>query len=442
MVNSLALSRSSDPKPEPGEDVWYWREQVFFAAFLAAAVLGSITYFPTLLKSIEKQNWDVAILYTLGYLCTLCVTFALRIPYKVRAVVGLLCIYLIALYTLDVVGLFGSGRVWMLLFSLLAALFMGTRFGFIAMVINILTMMLLPLVAPGKTKEWSVLFQAISPEAMWDIATSTFIAVNALALISVALLMKGLEVGLDRSKRLRDDLEKANWGLQEEMAKRVAAQNGLKLSEKRYERLLEASPDPIMMLDSDGMVSYANPAVEQVLGWRSDDLIGGRPPTEGMDQEHTSGGHQGNVAASREITVDRADGAMLHVKLSAANMPGDDNIEPGVVYVFHDVTESKKAEQERLDKQRLRAAIETAGAACHELNQPLQAALMQSELVLDALEPNTETFRRVESLLAQIKRMSQITYDLNRLAEYHTKQYVGKSRILDVSRSAVGPKDD
>ena len=123
-------------------------------------------------------------------------------------------------------------------------------------------------------------------------------------------------------------------------------------------------------------------------------------------------------------------------------MPGDDNTDEGAVYVFHDVTESKKAEQERLDKQKLRAAIETAGAACHELNQPLQAALIQSELVLDDLDPNGETSRRVESILAQIKRMTQITYDLNRLAEYHTKQYVGKSMILDVSRSAGATKPD
>ena len=442
IISGLALSRGTDGTPETGEDVWYWREQVFFAVFLAGAVLGSLTYFPTLLKSIEKQHWDVALLYTVGYLGTLCVTFVWRIPYKVRAVLGLLFIYFIAIYTLNIVGLYGSGRVWLLLFSLMSALFLGMRFGFLALVINVLTMVFYPMLLPDKGEEWTGLYQVISHASMWDIATSTFIALNALSLISIALLMKGLEVGLGRSKKLRTDLENANAGLQREIEERIAAEKALVISRERNERLLAASPDPIVMLDASGLVSYANPAIEFVFGWRPEDMLGKKMPIDDLPEIF---GEMGGVATdhiSRTISVRRDDGVDLYIKLSAAHMPGDDNTDEGAVYVFHDVTESKKAEQERLDKQKLRAAIETAGAACHELNQPLQAALIQSELVLDDLDPNGETSRRVESILAQIKRMTQITYDLNRLAEYHTKQYVGKSMILDVSRSAGATKPD
>ncbi len=436
IINGLALSRSTDGSPEPGENVWYWREQVFFAVFLAAAVLGSLTYFPTLLKSIEKQHLDVAVLYTAGYLGTLCVTFVWRIPYKLRAVLGLLFVYCIGVYTLNIVGLYGSGRIWLLLFSLLSALFLGMRFGFLALVINVLTMVSYPTLLPGKGEEWKVLYQQISHASMWDIATSTFIAINALSLISIALLMKGLEVGLGRSKKLRADLEKANVGLQREIEERIAAENALVISRERNERLLAASPDPIVMLDSKGLVSYANPAIEFLFGWRPDDMLGKKMPIDDLPELVGEKGGDYTDHISRTITVRRDDGVDLFIKLSAAHMPGNDTTGEGAVYVFHDFTESQKAEQERLDKQKLRAAIETAGAACHELNQPLQSALIQSELVLDDLEPNTETARRVESILAQIKRMSQITYNLNRLAEYHTKQYVGKSRILDVDRSA------
>lgn len=436
LVNGLALSRSSGRTPEPGEDVWYWREQVFFAVFLAGAVLGSLTYFPTLLKAIEKHNWTVAALYTFGYLGTLSVTFVWRIPYKARAIIGLLFVYFIAVFTLDIVGLFGSGRIWLLLFSLLAALFLGMRFGFVALGINILTLALFPFLMPDKSREWMEMYKQISHPSMWDIATSTFMAVNGLALISIALLMKGLEVGLGRSRKLRNDLERANKGLQCEINERVSTENALLLSEERHKRLLAASPDPIVMLDSNGLVSYANPAVEHVFGWRPDELIGRKIPIGDMkDIQITPKGEALN-ADGKEIMVNRDDGVALHIELSAAYMPGDDKIESGVVYVFHDVTESKKAERERLDKQKLRTAIETAGAACHELNQPLQAALMQAELVLDRVRPGTEVANRAEAVLTQIRRMAQITYDLNRLAEYHTKQYVGKTRILDVSRSA------
>ena len=36
-----------------------------------------------------------------------------------------------------------------------------------------------------------------------------------------------------------------------------------------------------------------------------------------------------------------------------------------------DISEFKRAETERLEKEKLQALVETAGAVCHEMNQPL-----------------------------------------------------------------------
>ena len=41
---------------------------------------------------------------------------------------------------------------------------------------------------------------------------------------------------------------------------------------------------------------------------------------------------------------------------------------------FLGITENKRAEEERLTRKKLEGVLEMAGAACHELNQPLMSA--------------------------------------------------------------------
>ncbi|MCP4022866.1 MAG: PAS domain S-box protein [Desulfobacteraceae bacterium] len=71
-----------------------------------------------------------------------------------------------------------------------------------------------------------------------------------------------------------DKLEKYNKELKAEIQERKMAQEALKLSEEKYRSVMEATPDPIIVYDMDGKVTYMNPAFTKVFGWTLDDSYG------------------------------------------------------------------------------------------------------------------------------------------------------------------------
>ncbi len=104
--------------------------------------------------------------------------------------------------------------------------------------------------------------------------------------------------------------------------------------------------------------------------------------------------------------------------------------------VFRDITLQKREEQQRMRAERLNAAIETAGAACHELNQPLQAVLTGLEVGMLQTEDGSDVNVRLRAIRSACMRMAEITHKLQGITEYQTKQYIGDKNILDIDRSS------
>jgi hypothetical protein len=76
---------------------------------------------------------------------------------------------------------------------------------------------------------------------------------------------------------------------------------------------------------------------------------------------------------------------------SIAPVNNDDGRSIGSVGVMLDLTEKNRAARDRFQKEKLQGVLETAGAVCHEMNQPLQAILGHTELSLaDIASPTTK----------------------------------------------------
>ena len=59
-----------------------------------------------------------------------------------------------------------------------------------------------------------------------------------------------------------------------DITERKRAEEALRESEKRYRTVLEASPDPVVVYDMEGKVTFTNPAFTKVFGWTPDELLG------------------------------------------------------------------------------------------------------------------------------------------------------------------------
>ncbi|MDM8543802.1 response regulator [Desulfococcaceae bacterium HSG9] len=97
--------------------------------------------------------------------------------------------------------------------------------------------------------------------------------------------------------------------------------------------------------------------------------------------------------------------------------------------------ELKKAEKERLQKEKLKSILELAGAVCHELVQPMQTISGLSEILLFRIDKDDPNNEKISEIRRQVKRMVKIIKKLRSITKYETKYYAGKSKIIDIAKS-------
>jgi PAS domain S-box-containing protein len=139
-------------------------------------------------------------------------------------------------------------------------------------------------------------------------------------------------------------------GVALDVTARRQAEDALRQSEARFRSLLENAPDAVAVLDADGVVRFAAPAVERVLGYPLEDFVG----ADRFDLVHPED-EPGARRAFAEVTA--APGARVTVELRARHADGswrwlettaqnrlDDPAVGGVVVNFRDVTARVEAE--------------------------------------------------------------------------------------------------
>ncbi len=96
----------------------------------------------------------------------------------------------------------------------------------------------------------------------------------------------------------------------------------------------------------------------------------------------------------------------------------------------------KQLEEERLQREKLQGVIEMAGAACHELNQPLQVLLTYSQLLLYDLSEGSPLYGGIKKIKESTDRLGQITKRIMNITRYETKEYIEGSKIIDIDKAS------
>jgi signal transduction histidine kinase len=79
---------------------------------------------------------------------------------------------------------------------------------------------------------------------------------------------------------------------------------------------------------------------------------------------------------------------------------------------------------------------ELAGAAAHELNQPLTSVIGYAELLARQLARDPVASRNAQIIVSEAQRMAEIVRKVGSITKYETKSYVGEARILDLERAS------
>jgi two-component sensor histidine kinase len=229
-----------------GDEPGGWRQLVFNGVFLTLVILGGISYLPTFIGSFQHGMWGTALLYSLIYVFGFSILLFRGLPFRFRAAVGVLGVYLVGVCTLEIAGLAGSGRIWLFCSPILACLFLGLGWGMAALVLNILTMGFFAIWGEGMRPAWDQLYLGLSHREIWAITSGTLVLLNATAIVSLAFVLRGLEASLKSSQRLQAQLkekqsrlENTNQALSHEIKERLRVQAQLVAALGDRERMLQ-----------------------------------------------------------------------------------------------------------------------------------------------------------------------------------------------------------
>ncbi len=221
-----------------------------------------------------------------------------------------------------------------------------------------------------------------------------------------------------------------------------------KLLQEQFQRVFESAPNGMLMVDSEGVITLSNPRMEELFGYKREELIG-QPVTllvperfREVHATHTRRFFQAPRARrmdiERELVAQRKDGSEFPVEIGLS--PMETGHGKFVLAAIADVTLRKQAEREakrRLEElahvSRVTSIGEMASGLAHEINQPLTAIVSFADACRLMLESGRDHKEILLSSLEQISREGQRAGDIiHRLREFVSKGKLER-RSIDVN---------
>jgi PAS domain S-box-containing protein len=141
-------------------------------------------------------------------------------------------------------------------------------------------------------------------------------------------------------------------GIGRDITERKEMEDALRRSEERFRSLVQNASDIIIILEADGTVRYVSPAIERVLGLRTQDVIGKNAvafvdPVDRTRAIRTfaEAKKEPGVAPPVEFRLRHEDGIWRHLEINRSNLL-DDPAVGGIVFNLRDVTDRKVAEEQ------------------------------------------------------------------------------------------------
>jgi PAS domain S-box-containing protein len=143
-------------------------------------------------------------------------------------------------------------------------------------------------------------------------------------------------------------------GTVQDVTERKRAEAELRKSEERFRSLVQNSQDVITVADPNGKVLYRSPSIEQVMGYKPEELLDKdvqeAVPVHPDDLPHVrrvidDALDNPGVSYSLELRMRHADGSWRILESSVMNLLDNPNV-GGIVSNYRDITERKRAEEQ------------------------------------------------------------------------------------------------
>jgi len=240
-----------------------------------------------------------------------------------------------------------------------------------------------------------------------------------------------------------EDLKKRIAELEKEAADCKSTKDSLRRSNEIVTSVLSASPIGIGLVENR-IIKRINGAMMRMFRFESEaDYLGKSArivyPSE-EDFQRVGDFIYNYLKAGQEAWLDasfqRKDGTTFwgHLKVNTLYPP--DPMQRAT-FTISDISWRRRAEAELLQKEKLQAVVEMAGAVCHEMNQPMQLALVG---LAECMVMDVFTKEAVEEKIAKIRQPLNALRDMSRklmhITRYETRDYVEGEKIIDIDKSS------
>jgi len=333
----------------------FWRARILFAILFGGLLIFSIALVPIFIMIIKERIWGLAIIDGTALIISINLLLSRRLEYETRAAITLLITYAVGLAVIIIVGPMSGGPAWLFTFAVLAGVFLGSKAAIMALTINTITLTIIGwLIITARFGSTFPFFNTF--EAMIA-AGANFIALNAVAAISVSILVKGLAETHQKERDLNSALESERLNLIEEKKKleveiegRMQVEKALQDSEKRYRKLADSLPQIVFETDEKGNLTFTNRNAFDLFGYTRSDFKEGLsaiqmlvPEDRNIAINYMQKVLNGESMGGIEYTAQRKDGSTFPVVIHS-NPIIRENKTMGMSGIIIDLTTLKQAE--------------------------------------------------------------------------------------------------
>jgi PAS domain S-box-containing protein len=224
------------------------------------------------------------------------------------------------------------------------------------------------------------------------------------------------EANTDLETRVRErtaELEAAKLSLEMDIEARKKVEAALRESEERYRGLLGAWPDPTIVRDPEGVVTYVNDAFERTYGWRREEVLG-KPLHAVMPEEEDLPSLPALQDLSEMVDSEpnethrrTKDGHSLIVRINVAVLRDTLGKQVASLAIHRDVTRHVAMEAYIAQTQKMEAIGTLAGGIAHDFNNILTAVTGFTQYALSKTrEPEVQ--EDLQAVLLSSKRATEL----------------------------------